>query len=148
LPIIREKKSRKTNFPKFGPFSTLSVKNPPKFGHHFFRPLYFVFSPFWIMWQNIRQLATVEFCLFMYLSVQKWPKIYHRFVRLLQFYSASFELCGWTISYSWQHCTDCLFICRAIPPTIYSYPHGQCRSVAVGGFLLGGGVNWMGTYNK
>jgi hypothetical protein len=38
--------------------------------------------------------------------------------------------------------------CRTISPTVYSYPHGQCRSVAVGGFLLGGGVNWMGTYNK
>merc|ERR1719516_518125 len=34
------------------------------------------------------------------------------------------------------------------PPEKYSYPHGQCRSVGVGGFLLGGGVNWMGTYNK
>ena len=30
----------------------------------------------------------------------------------------------------------------------YSYPHGQCRSVGVGGYLLGGGVNWLGTYNK
>ena len=37
---------------------------------------------------------------------------------------------------------------RAIPPTQYSYPHGQCRSVGVAGFLLGGGVNWLGTYNK
>ena len=26
--------------------------------------------------------------------------------------------------------------------------HGQCLSVGVGGFLLGGGVNWLGTYNK
>jgi len=34
------------------------------------------------------------------------------------------------------------------PPTKYSYPHGQCRSVGVGGYLLGGGVNWLGTYNK
>merc|ERR1719187_34342 len=34
------------------------------------------------------------------------------------------------------------------PPTQYSYPHGQCRSVGVGGYLLGGGVNWLGTYNK
>ena len=34
------------------------------------------------------------------------------------------------------------------PPTTYSYPHGQCRSVGVGGYLLGGGVNWLGTYNK
>ena len=34
------------------------------------------------------------------------------------------------------------------PPTRYSYPHGQCRSVGVGGYLLGGGVNWLGTYNK
>ena len=30
----------------------------------------------------------------------------------------------------------------------YAYPHGQCRSVGVGGYLLGGGVNWLGTYNK
>ena len=34
------------------------------------------------------------------------------------------------------------------PPEKYSYPHGQCRSVGVGGYLLGGGVNWLGTYNK
>merc|ERR1719320_1507028 len=34
------------------------------------------------------------------------------------------------------------------PPTQYSYPHGQCKSVGVGGYLLGGGVNWLGTYNK
>merc|ERR1719507_2665307 len=34
------------------------------------------------------------------------------------------------------------------PPEIYSYPHGQCRSVGVAGYLLGGGVNWLGTYNK
>ena len=25
---------------------------------------------------------------------------------------------------------------------------GQCRSVGVGGYLLGGGVNWLGSYNK
>ena len=37
---------------------------------------------------------------------------------------------------------------RSIPPTSYSYPHGQCRSVGVAGYLLGGGVNWLGTYNK
>ena len=34
------------------------------------------------------------------------------------------------------------------PPERYAYPHGQCRSVGVGGYLLGGGVNWLGTYNK
>jgi len=39
-------------------------------------------------------------------------------------------------------------VLRAIPPTSYSYPHGQCRSVGVAGYLLGGGVNWLGTYNK
>jgi len=39
-------------------------------------------------------------------------------------------------------------ILRAIDPKQYSYPHGQCKSVGVGGFLLGGGVNWLGTYNK
>merc|ERR1719300_108242 len=39
-------------------------------------------------------------------------------------------------------------VLRAIPVTRYSYPHGQCRSVGVGGYLLGGGVNWLGTYNK
>merc|ERR1711915_1075453 len=37
---------------------------------------------------------------------------------------------------------------RVISPNVYSYPHGQCRSVGVGGYLLGGGVNWLGTYNK
>merc|ERR1719376_1884156 len=37
---------------------------------------------------------------------------------------------------------------RVIPLTKFSYPHGQCRSVGVGGYLLGGGVNWLGTYNK
>ena len=26
--------------------------------------------------------------------------------------------------------------------------HGQCPSVGVAGYLLGGGVNWLGTYNK
>jgi hypothetical protein len=39
-------------------------------------------------------------------------------------------------------------VLRNVPPTTYSYPHGQCRSVGVGGYLLGGGVNWLGTYNK
>jgi hypothetical protein len=39
-------------------------------------------------------------------------------------------------------------VLRSIPPTSYSYPHGQCRSVGVAGYLLGGGVNWLGTYNK
>ncbi|XP_023338544.1 uncharacterized protein LOC111709168 [Eurytemora carolleeae] len=37
---------------------------------------------------------------------------------------------------------------RKIPLDRYSYPHGQCRSVGVGGYLLGGGVNWLGTFNK
>jgi len=35
-----------------------------------------------------------------------------------------------------------------IPTEYYSYPHGQCKSVGVGGYLLGGGVNWLGTFNK
>merc|ERR1712110_11103 len=39
-------------------------------------------------------------------------------------------------------------VLRAIPTDRYSYPHGQCRSVGVAGYLLGGGVNWLGTYNK
>merc|ERR1712130_458002 len=39
-------------------------------------------------------------------------------------------------------------VLRAIPTNRYSYPHGQCRSVGVAGYLLGGGVNWLGTYNK
>ena len=30
----------------------------------------------------------------------------------------------------------------------WSYPHGQCPGVGVGGYLLGGGVNWLGTFNK
>ena len=33
-------------------------------------------------------------------------------------------------------------------PARFSYPHGQCPGVGVGGFLLGGGVNWLGTFNK
>ena len=37
---------------------------------------------------------------------------------------------------------------RSIPTISYSYPHGQCKSVRVGGYLLGGVVNWLGTYNK
>ena len=37
---------------------------------------------------------------------------------------------------------------RKLPSSEYSYPHGQCRSVGVAGYLLGGGVNWLGTYNK
>ena len=37
---------------------------------------------------------------------------------------------------------------RKISPKVFSYPHGQCRSVGVGGYLLGGGVDWLGTYNK
>ena len=40
------------------------------------------------------------------------------------------------------------FLCSKIPQSVYSYPHGQCRSVGVAGFLLGGGVNWLGTFNK
>merc|ERR1740128_42449 len=39
-------------------------------------------------------------------------------------------------------------VLKSVPPTSYSYPHGQCRSVGVAGYLLGGGVNWLGTYNK
>jgi hypothetical protein len=39
-------------------------------------------------------------------------------------------------------------VLKFAPPEKYSYPHGQCRSVGVGGYLLGGGVNWLGTYNK
>jgi len=39
-------------------------------------------------------------------------------------------------------------VLRTLDPEHTSYPHGQCRSVGVGGFLLGGGVNWLGTYNK
>ena len=30
---------------------------------------------------------------------------------------------------------------EALPPSKFSYVHGQCGSVGVGGFLLGGGVN-------
>ena len=37
---------------------------------------------------------------------------------------------------------------RKIPQSEYSYDNGQCKSVVVGGFLLGGGVNWLGTFNK
>ena len=37
---------------------------------------------------------------------------------------------------------------RKIPQSQYSLPHGQCKSVGVAGFLLGGGVNWLGTFNK
>ena len=30
---------------------------------------------------------------------------------------------------------------EALPPSKFTYVHGQCGSVGVGGFLLGGGVN-------
>ena len=39
-------------------------------------------------------------------------------------------------------------ILRKLPVDKWSMVHGQCPSVGVGGFLLGGGVNWLGTYNK
>ena len=39
-------------------------------------------------------------------------------------------------------------ILRKLPIERWSMVHGQCLSVGVGGFLLGGGVNWLGTYNK
>ena len=35
-----------------------------------------------------------------------------------------------------------------IPPTDFTMLHGQCRTVGVGGYLVGGGVNWVGTYEK
>ena len=41
-----------------------------------------------------------------------------------------------------QQCDHVTLIAR------WSYPHGQCPGVGVGGYLLGGGVNWLGTYNK
>ena len=39
-------------------------------------------------------------------------------------------------------------ILKKLPIERWSMVHGQCKSVGVGGFLLGGGVNWLGTYNK
>ena len=39
-------------------------------------------------------------------------------------------------------------VLRVLPVERWSMSHGQCPSVGVGGFLLGGGVNWLGTYNK
>ena len=35
-----------------------------------------------------------------------------------------------------------------IPPSKYTMIHGQCTSVGVGGYLLGGGVNFVGTTSK
>ena len=35
-----------------------------------------------------------------------------------------------------------------IPPTDFTMLHGQCRTVGVGGYIVGGGVNLVGTYEK
>ena len=35
-----------------------------------------------------------------------------------------------------------------IPPTDFTMLHGQCRNVGVGGYIAGGGMNFVGTYEK
>ena len=39
-------------------------------------------------------------------------------------------------------------VMNVIPPTEFTMLHGQCKSVGVGGYIVGGGVNAVGTYEK
>lgn len=39
-------------------------------------------------------------------------------------------------------------VLKIIPPKHYTMIHGQCLSVGVGGYLLGGGVNVVGTSER
>ena len=39
-------------------------------------------------------------------------------------------------------------VLRKIPPSKFTLIHGQCTSVGVGGYILGGGVNVVGTSEK
>ena len=39
-------------------------------------------------------------------------------------------------------------VLKIIPPTHYTMIHGQCSTVGVGGYVLGGGVNVVGTSER
>ena len=39
-------------------------------------------------------------------------------------------------------------VLEVLPATDFTVIHGQCTSVGVGGYLLGGGINFAGTSNK
>ncbi len=39
-------------------------------------------------------------------------------------------------------------VLRKISPSRYTMVHGQCLTVGVGGYLTGGGVNFVGTSSK
>ena len=39
-------------------------------------------------------------------------------------------------------------VLEKFPPTEFTMIHGQCTSVGVAGYLLGGGINFLGTSNK
>ena len=39
-------------------------------------------------------------------------------------------------------------VLEVIPPTKYTMIHGQCTSVGVAGYILGGGINFVGTSNR
>ena len=39
-------------------------------------------------------------------------------------------------------------VLEKLPPTEFTMIHGQCTSVGVAGYLLGGGINFLGTSNK
>ena len=39
-------------------------------------------------------------------------------------------------------------VLKVLPPEKFTMIHGQCLTVGVGGFLLGGGINWVGTSEK
>ena len=39
-------------------------------------------------------------------------------------------------------------VLEKIPPTKFTMLHGQCLSVGVAGYLLGGGINYVGTSER
>jgi FAD/FMN-containing dehydrogenase len=39
-------------------------------------------------------------------------------------------------------------VLETIPPTKFTLIHGQCTSVGVGGYILGGGINAAGTTER
>jgi FAD/FMN-containing dehydrogenase len=39
-------------------------------------------------------------------------------------------------------------VLKLVPPSKYTIIHGQCRSVGIGGYILGGGINVVGTSEK
>ena len=39
-------------------------------------------------------------------------------------------------------------VLKLVPPEHYTIIHGQCRSVGIGGYITGGGINVVGTSEK